>query len=84
MRLNTSKCKVMHFKKSHNPPAIKLGNSILKSVPTYKYLEFLISSIFDSSHQWKHIEPLISKNIALLRKEIRKVTLRPKVWEALL
>jgi hypothetical protein len=44
MRLNTSKCKVMHFEKSRNPPVIKLGNSILESVPTYKYLGFLINS----------------------------------------
>jgi hypothetical protein len=35
MRLNIIKCKVMHFKK---PPLIKLGNSVLESVPTYTSL----------------------------------------------
>jgi hypothetical protein len=68
MRLNTSKCKVMHFKKLLNPPVIKLGSSVLESVPTYKYLGFIINNKFDSKHQWKHIEPLISKNIALLKQ----------------
>jgi hypothetical protein len=68
MRLNTSKCKVMHFKKLRNPPVIKLGSSVLESVPTYKYLGFIINNKFESKHQWKHIEPLISKNIALLKQ----------------
>jgi uncharacterized protein YwlG (UPF0340 family) len=34
MRLNISKCNVMHFKKPLNPSVINVGNSVLESVPT--------------------------------------------------
>ena len=56
MRLNASKCKVMHTKpnnssKSFKPPVIKLGNVTLQSVDEYKYLGFYLNRKFDSSIQ---------------------------------
>jgi hypothetical protein len=47
-------------------------------VSTYKYLGFIINNKFDSKHQWKHIEPLISKNIALL-KQLKSIGLTESI-----
>jgi hypothetical protein len=67
MRLNVSKCKVMHFKQ-RSPPVIKLNNINLESVSSYKYLGFHINVQFNSDIQWQYIEPLISKNTYLLKQ----------------
>ncbi len=69
MRLNASKCKVMHTpSKSFEPPIIKLADVPLQSVKEYKYLGFYLKDTFDSRIQWDRIQPKISQNIALLKQ----------------
>ena len=70
MRLNASKCKVMHSKPNADfqPPMIKLANLPLESVEVYKYLGFYINPSFNSEIQWNKIEPSISKNLHLLKQ----------------
>ena len=83
MRLNVSKCKVMHSKPSttFQPPVIKLGQDILESVDVYKYLGFHVNPSFDSKLQWNRVQPLISKNIALL-KQLNSCGLREPILVA--
>jgi hypothetical protein len=69
IRLNASKCKVMHTpSKSFEPPIIKLADVSLQSVKEYKYLGFYLNDTFDSRIQWDRIQPKISQNIALLKQ----------------
>jgi hypothetical protein len=70
MRLNVTKCKVMHSKPSttFQPPVIELGQVTLESVDEYKYLGFHVNPSFDGKLQWNRVQPLISKNIALLKQ----------------
>ena len=83
MRLNVSKCKVMYLKPSttFQPPVIKLDHSILESVDVYKYLGFHVNPSFDSKLQWNRVQPLISKNIALL-KQLNSCGLREPILAA--
>ncbi len=83
MRLNVTKCKVMHSKPSttFQPPEIKLGHVILESVDEYKYLGFHVNPSFDGKLQWNRVQPLISKNIAL-SKQLRSCGLREPILAA--
>jgi hypothetical protein len=71
MRLNSSKCKVMHFAKTDKTTpyqSIQLDNIPLEPVTSYKYLGFEVNSTFDPKLQWERIQPLISKNTYLLNQ----------------
>ncbi len=68
MRLNVGKCKVMHFGSKTTPIVIKLNNTIIAPVPIYKYLGFHVNEKLNSDIQWHFLEPMISKNIHLLKQ----------------
>jgi len=83
MRLNGTKCKVMHSKpsKAFQPPTIRLEQDTLDSVNEYKYLGFHLNPSFDGRLQWNRVQPLISKNIALL-KQLNSCGLREPILAA--
>ena len=69
MRLNASKCKILHFPAKHTeqPPIVKLSETALEIVPSYKYLGIDITDSLDSSVHWLSISSTIRQNIALLK-----------------
>ena len=70
MRLNASKCIILHFPAKHTekPPVVKLGGTALEIVPSYKYLGIGITDSLDSSVHLLRISSAIRQNIALLKQ----------------
>ena len=66
MRLNVSKCKLIHFatKKDDQLP-ISLANTQLEAVSSYKYLGIDITDKLDSDKYWDRLSSSIRQNIAL-------------------
>jgi hypothetical protein len=70
MRLNAGKCKILHFASARNEPkpTIKIDNTTLDIVKSYKYLGIHITDSLDSNEQWTQIESDIKSKIYLLKQ----------------
>ena len=80
MRLNVSKCKVLHFPASAKdfPPTLVLDNNALEVVDSYKYLGVEINSSLDSSQQWARVYSLIS-SVPFLIKQLKQSGLKANI-----
>ena len=69
MRLNVSKCKLIHFAtKKHDQQPISLANTQLEAVSAYTYLGIDITDKLDSDKYWERLSSSIRQNIALLKQ----------------
>ncbi len=67
MRLNASKCEIIHFPATQRDakPVIKIGNTVLEVVKSYKYLGIAINEKLDFEQQWREIASQTTKNVYL-------------------
>jgi hypothetical protein len=80
MRLNASKCKVLHFPATRNkpPPKLLLEGNVLEVVNSYKYLGVELNSQLDSSQQWTRVYSLIN-SVPFLIKQLKRSGLEEKI-----
>ena len=74
MRLNTDKCKVLHFQGNDTKPSVPrilLHGKELEVVKSYKYLGVELNNTLDWSQQWQRVKSLTS-SIPFLIKQLRR------------
>ncbi len=81
MRLNASKCKIIHFpaKKTETTPSIRISDTVLETVESYEYLGIDINTKIDPKQQWNKISSQISRNVYLLKQQLKKIGLDRKI-----
>jgi len=81
MKLNASKCQVLHIKGRHDigaAPNIALNGQQLRQVESYKYLGVHLNTTFDWSQQWEHISSKIS-TVPFLLKQLKQLNFRENI-----
>jgi hypothetical protein len=85
MRLNSDKCKVMHFpgsiKKSKEPsttPKLLLDGHELETVNSYKYLGVELNTELNWNQQWQRVKSLTC-SVPFLIKQLRRTGFKRKI-----